>query len=388
MLGASALQLIETAKRRTGFEDLGDPSFATALEHLVDSIDHESTLTEAGRIAAQQRFLRVIVNRLRFEHDRAKCSEILGQHLVPPVIVCGLPRVGSTKLHQLLAHAGDFQRLLFWQGFNPAPFPDAADGAVDPRIEAAAQFLEWRARLNPATNTAHYMAAQNPEEDTYLLEYTLHTYWPVSYFEVPSFLTWLKAQSRDAAYRYLADLLRYLQWQFQRGAQQPWVLKSPPNFGFEADMARHLPGARFIVLHRDPRRIIPSAAAIVREVRRLYNGVPADGKKVGAWALEEYAAEMDRHLAWRESADPATILDVPYTDVRDDGVGVARRVYRFCGIDLSGDAEARMQEWSRANAQHKHGVHRYSLEEFGVTAQRIDEKFAAYLERFGHLLGR
>jgi hypothetical protein len=386
MLGVSASQLVEIASHRTGLRDLGDSTFATALEHLVDSIHRESTLSEAGRSAAQERLLRVIVNRLRFQRDLKEHPEILEQPLEAPLVICGLPRVGSTKLHQLLAVGGDFQKLLFWQGFNPAPFPEAPGGAADPRIAAAAQFLEWRARLNPATNAAHYMAAQNPEEDTYLLEYTLHTYWPVTYFEVPSFLAWLKSQERDHAYRYLANLLRYLQWQFHRVDRKPWVLKSPPNFGYEGALARNLPGARFVVLHRDPILALPSAAGIVREVRRLYCGVPADGKKVGAWALEEYAAEMDRHLAWRRSVDAGIVLDVPYSEVRDDGVGVARQVYRFLGKELSEAAEARMRDWSTANAQHRHGVHKYSLEESGLSTDRINEKFAAYRAAFGRFL--
>src|SRR6185503_10540780 len=138
------------------------------------------------------------------------------------------------------------------------------------------------------------------EEHTYLLEFTLHTYWPISYFEVPGFLAWLRRQDRDRAFLYIRKLLQYLQWQFHASDPKPWVLKSPPNLGYESHLARHLPGARFVVLHRDPVEVIPSAAAIVREVRRLYCGAPADCAKVAAWALEEFAGAMDRHLAWRD----------------------------------------------------------------------------------------
>jgi hypothetical protein len=300
-------------------------------------------------------------------------------------VICGLPRVGSTKLHRLLAETGDFQALIFWQGFNPAPFPDAIPGEADPRIADAVRFLEWRAGANPATNAAHYMAALDPEEDTYLLEYTLHTYWPISYFEVPGFLAWLKSQDRDDAFHYVRKLLQYLQWQFHRSSPKPWVLKSPPNLGYEKFMARHLPGARFVVLHRDPVEVVPSAAAIVREVRRLYCGAPADTRRVAAWALEEFAGAMDRHLAWRESAPADSVLDIPYAEVRDDDIDVLRRVYDFSGLAWSSDAEARARAWSTQNRQHRHGVHRYSLEESGLTAQVIERRFAAYLDRFGTL---
>ena len=44
---------------------------------------------------------------------------------------------------------------------------------------------------------------------------------------------------------------------------------------------------------------------------------------------------MERHLAWRKTVSPDTVLDVPYADVRDDDIGVMRRVYDFCGLAWS-----------------------------------------------------
>ncbi len=48
---------------------------------------------------------------------------------------------------------------------------------------------------------------------------------------------------------------------------------------------------------------------------------------------------MERHLAWRKTVSPDTVLDVPYADVRDDDIGVMRRVYDFCGLAWSSEAE-------------------------------------------------
>ena len=111
-------ELLETARRRTGLRDAGDPSFLRALKELVRSINAESSMTPAGAEAATERWLRLLVNRLRFEADLARSPEILEQRLLPPLVICGLPRVGSTKLHRLLAEGGAFQTLLFWQGLK------------------------------------------------------------------------------------------------------------------------------------------------------------------------------------------------------------------------------------------------------------------------------
>lgn len=378
----SAQDLLSAARARTGLQDVGDPRFMSALNQLVLSVNAESELTPEGRDAAIDRWLRLLVNRLRIEADLRQQPEIRGTRLQPPLIIGGLPRVGSTKLHQLLAKTGDFQALLFWQGYNPARPPSDAATGEDPRIADAARFLDWRSRRNPLSNAAHFLAAAEPEEDTYLLEFTLHSYWPVSYFEVKGFLRWLADQDRDPAYAYLATLLQYLQWQFHRASPRPWVLKSPPNLGYEAEMARHLPGARFVMLHRDPVESIPSTVAIVRELRRLYGSGAGDLRQVGAWAMAEYSGALERNMQWRATLSDGAVLDIRYADVRDDHETVVSRVYDFCGMELTPGAAQRMQAWAGDNEQHKHGVHQYTLDEAGLSEAAIRQQFAAYISAF------
>jgi hypothetical protein len=145
---ASADQLIATACERTGLSARLDALFLEALSQLVRSINREATLTAEGAPAANERLLRVIMNRLRFAADLERAPQILSEPLLAPLIISGLPRVGSTKLHRQLAEGGDFQSLLFWQGFNPAPLLGITAAGEDPRIAAAVAFLAWRSRSN------------------------------------------------------------------------------------------------------------------------------------------------------------------------------------------------------------------------------------------------
>jgi hypothetical protein len=383
----TSAELLRIARERVGLTDLGDSRFATALDQLLDSINRESIVPDELHAATTERWLRLITNRLNIQADLDRRPEILSESLEPPLIICGLPRVGSTKLHQLLAKSGDFQALLFCQGFNPARAARENSRDDERRIEEAARFLNWRSARNPLADAAHYLAAREPEEDTYLLEFTLHTYWPTTYFEVPSFLRWLAGQDRSHAYEYLKQLLQYLQWQFHPpSARRPWLLKSPLNLGFEREMATHLTGARFVMLHRNPIEVIPSLVAIVRELRKLYSGTAGDLRKAGAWAIDEYSSAMARHLAWRRSLTPGTVLDIPYTDVRDDYVSVLSRVYDFLGMTLTAAALERMATWAGDNEQHKHGIHQYSLQESGLTVALIRERFADYIDEFADFL--
>jgi hypothetical protein len=382
----SAPEILALAREQTGVSIELDRHFTAALTALVDSINRESSLTDDGRTAALNRWLRVCSNRLRVDADLAANPDIDRVRLQPPVIINGLPRVGSTKLHQLLARTADFQTLLFWQGFNPAR--QSADPERDRqlRIDSAVQFLDWRTRRNPLANAAHYMAAQEPEEDTYLLEYSLHTYWPVTYFKVDSFLAWLRQQDRDHAFEYLSRLLKYLQWQFHGDTVRPWLLKSPPNLGYEAEMTRHLHGARFIMLHRDPVETMPSLVAIMRELRKLYGPGASDLKVAGAWAMDEYPRAMRRYLDWRRQQPEGVVLDIAYRDVRDNYESAVASIYRFCGLELTTRAKANMANWAGDNEQHKHGLHQYSLDEAGLSPTAIRAAFGDYISNYERYL--
>ena len=384
-----ASQLLAEAGARTGLGDFGDERFRPAFERLVDSLARETVFSPQGAIAAHERLLRVLVNRLRMQEDIRRHPQILQQQMLPPVVVVGLPRTGSTKLHRMLAASGTFQDVLFWQGYNPAPFPAAAGaprGDADPRIADAVRFLQWRASANPATNAAHFIAATEPEEESYLLEMSFGTYYPAAFWNLPSYLAWLRPQDRDWVYLYLRQQLQYLQWQFHRGNVKPWILKSPPNLGFEREIARHFPGARFLMLHRDPAEAIPSVAAVSRESRRLYFRDAPDYPAIAAWALDEMASAMDRAMAWRETRPDNLVLDISYDDIQDRELEVAERVYAALGVPLTERIRTAMQGWLRENTQHKHGRHQYSVDESGLTVQRIHARFAAYIGRYADYL--
>jgi hypothetical protein len=60
-------------------------------------------------------------------------------------------------------------------------------------------------------------------------------------------------------------------------------------------------------------------------------------------------------------------------------------LYGFIGQTLPAEAERAMTAWLAENRQHKFGVHRYTLDEFGLDADTETERFAHYSERFAGL---
>lgn len=380
----SAADLIDRAKARTGLSDFGGMEFADTLDRIINALKTEAELSPRGREGVETRYLRLLVNRLRYENDRKLYPEIDAQVLQPPVMVSSLPRCGSTKMHRLLAESGDFQSMIFWQGYNVAPFPDAKPGEQDPRIQSAIDFVNWRHGANPNEKAGHAIEVFEPEEEAYLMEHEPITNWPAAYYHLPKLFEWMLQQPRHRVYRYLAGLLKYLQWQHYSADPKPWILKNPSNIGYEAEMTEALPGIRFIMLHRDPVEAISSLASFVSTTRGINSAHPARREDVLDWALTDFGHAMERHVAWRKANPDAPVIDVSYADIINRDEQEVQRVYDFLGRPLTPSAKAGMDKWRAVNAQGKYGKHEYSASPEEVA--RIKQRFAGYIDRFGDLL--
>jgi len=52
------------------------------------------------------------------------------------------------------------------------------------------------------------------------------------------------------------------------------------------------------------------------------------------------------------------------------------------GRPLGGELGSRTKRWLQDNPQHRHGAHRYTLADFGLTAEGIDSALRPYLDQF------
>jgi hypothetical protein len=74
---------------------------------------------------------------------------------------------------------------------------------------------------------------------------------------------------------------------------------------------------------------------------------------------------------------------VRHAEFNSDPFGTVDRLYGWLGVALSPAARADMAAWLDRNRKGAHGEHRYTAEEFGLTAQSIRSAFADYSARFG-----
>ena len=75
-------------------------------------------------------------------------------------------------------------------------------------------------------------------------------------------------------------------------------------------------------------------------------------------------------------------LDVYYQELMRDPTAELERISDFAGLAWTASDRAKLQQARGHNQQNKHGVHKYQLEDFGLSAERTRERFADYIERY------
>jgi len=373
-------ELIETACRTTGRRDFGDGSFREPLRILLRAYETEARLNLVGRLAARHDTLRLLANRLRLVADRQRHPDIAAQEIRRPLFIVGLPRTGSTLLHHLLAQDPANRVPVTWEVLFPSPPPERDSYAEDPRIAVAQRWLSRFDRLAPSFKSIHPTHARWPIECMAILSHTFASPQFQSMYAVPSYQRWLSYKDLRPVYAFHRRFLQHLQW---RCPAERWVLKAPSHlFALDALLATY-PDARIIQTHRDPHAVVASVASLDVVLRRVFSH-RVTPHEIGREALQQWASAVERAMQIRARPDgaPGRFLDVYYTDLVRDPIATVRRIYAQCGLRLTDEVEARLRRFLAAHPKDQHGVHRYSLAQFGLRPEEVARRFQAYLARF------
>jgi hypothetical protein len=388
---------MEAARRRTGLEDFGDPSFREPMAVLLDSIEREARLSPVGRVITRERLVSVLANRAKVEAAVRADPEIATRPLAAPLVIIGLQRTGTTLLHRLLASNPRRRWLASWEALAPAPVatvpvatvPVATvpvervrideGGGEDPRVKAAIRAERALAYLAPDFFAVHPVRARGPEEDVLLLDLAFRSTVPESTLRVPTYARWLEGVDQRPAYETMALLMRVLS--SQRGGDDRWLLKTPHHLEWLDVLFDVFPGTQIIWSHRDPIQTVPSFCSMIAHGRGVFSD-EVDPHEVGRDWSRKIARLVDRAMETRKRRGDASFLDVQYDALVEDPISELRRIHEFTGEDFTADLERRAREALAGHPQHAFGRHRYRLEDFGLTKADLRERFASYRERF------
>jgi hypothetical protein len=133
--------------------------------------------------------------------------------------------------------------------------------------------------------------------------------------------------------------------------------------------------------HRDPARSIPSYASFVSALFPRAAG-QRDLARLGREVCDHLRVGMENAIEARSRIGEERFLDIHHVELIADPIGTIRRVYDFLGFELAPAVENTMREWYDANRSGTHGTHRYTPEQFGLSAAQVRDDYDFYIKRF------
>ena len=373
--------LDEARQHADGLEDFGDPGFREGLDVLCRSLEAEARLSPLGRQLLHQKFVELLVNRLRIEDYFRRFPEIDNEPIAAPVVIVGLPRTGTTLLHRLLSCDRQFHSMAWWESRYPVPFAGESLQSPQQRIERARAEVKVMIEAMPKLLSIHPMNADEADEEVMLMEHSFIAAMD-SYANVPGYLHWIDRIDETPAYLYLRRVMKFLQWQKrQRGiVADRWVLKTPHHLLRMQLLLKTFPGAKVVQTHRDPLETIPSIASFIETLWKIY-GTDPDPVVAGHTWSTRMARGLANTMAVRKQ-HPQAFFDVNFIDTVRGPFEVIGNLYRFAGLRLTAEAERAMQAWMERNPRESRGNHEYESEHFGLADDQIRRDFAFYRERY------
>ena len=373
--------LAANAQRRTGLMDFGEPSIEEPLGVLVKSLEEEAGLHPLGRFLMHVRLQSLLETRLRLVNEWRGQSETLADLPIRrPVFITGMPRSGSSFLHEVLSVDPANRVPHVWE----VMFPVRAnrDGKGDDRarrIRKTAASLWWFRRLAHEPDSVYPMRAWSPHECVAIHAYTCLSQEFICTARVPSYEKYLRSSDLTAVYAWQKRFLQHLQ---ADSAPKRWVLKTPDHVYCLKELFSIFPDAIIIQTHRNPLEVLRSSIQLTEVLYNLF-AWPGSRHDIAEREAMLLARQMEEFIRFRD-AHPhlaGRFIDLNYPDLVADPVGAVRRVYQQMDVELTEEAAKRMRQLISQRSRYR--KHNPTLTEFGVDVLREARRFSQYCFRFG-----
>jgi hypothetical protein len=303
-----------------------------------------------------------------------------------PVFFIGHLRSGTTFLHRYLTSTFRFRSLLLWEMVFPA---------LTARL-LLRPFLRFMKRVSfdhVYDPNIHDTGFFEPETDDIALS--------MRYFD--GLLSWIyfhawRDHADDAAFeRALLETVEqphfvdYLQGVYRRAVHGSGLRMFSKSFCllFNMDQVRaRFPGAKFVLIIRDPVESVVSMCSLERGVQRNINSIdaqPAELQQRYYDNLYRTSKAYYRRFCREAAKQQDDVLVLTYPMLFDDFEPTLLRVAEFLELEVGPQIAAQLREQAGKQGRHT-SQHRYAAAEFGLDEGRIRDEFAFVYEQFPGLV--
>lgn len=364
--------LCQAACKLAPVGDFGLPDLEEPLRVLGDSLDQDAGLTSSARFAIHA-YLKEVLHKRRWLADQMRQRpELALRDIAKPIFVVGMPRTGTTLLHNLLSQAPGSRGLRTWEIM--ASTKQMQRGALPKKPDWLTRGLVyWINQTTPGLKQVHPLGAEKLEECTML---TMNSLVSLGFQLVGPLKRYADWCLGDGA-KLLPDAYRLHRFQLHLLSQgdqfDHWVLKAPTHLAALQELMTVYPTAQVVLTERDPATAVASTCSLFQVVRRMFCK-SVDRRALGREAEELLGRAIERSVAAREQFGDR-IFTVRYADLVARPLETVRELYDRMGRSHTAAMDDGIRTWLQANPQHKHGVHRYDESEFGLDPQAWRRRF-------------
>ena len=366
------------ASSDTGLSDFGPDDYRERFDVYLAALRDIDGLHHAGVVNFYGQLLQLLKNRLLLTDLLSRHPEINDIELRPPIVIAGLPRTGTTHLHNLMAAPPTFRTMPYWESNEPFPLPAEAGIEPDPRrtrMDVAVGVIDM---VMPHFALMHEMTTDHVHEEIQLLANDISTMLFETLADVPSWRDYYRAHDQTPHYQYLATQLKAMQ--FLRGGRR-WLLKSPQHLEQVPVLDRVFAGSIVVFTHRDPVPVALSMVAMITYSARMHR-TPVPVEQIANSWIERLEQMLNALVRDRDTIGPDRSIDIRFDDFMANEIGVAERVYDLAGEPFTEPARSAVAGYLSGHQRGRLGSIETSCEMFGLQEDDLRSRFAPYVERF------
>ncbi|WP_096283699.1 sulfotransferase family protein [Mycobacterium ahvazicum] len=366
------------ASADTGLHDFGSDDYRERLEVYLAAVREIDGLHGAGIVNFYGQLLQLLKNRLLLTDLLKRHPEINDIELRSPVVIAGLPRTGTTHLHNLLAAPPTFRTMPYWESNEPFPLPNEVGAEPDPRRARMDVAVGVVNMVMPHFALMHEMTTDHVHEEIQLLANDISTMLFETLGEVPRWRDYYRTHDQTPHYEYLATQLKAMQ--FLRGGRR-WLLKSPQHLEQVRVLDRVFPDSIVVFTHRDPVPVALSMIAMITYSARMHRSPVPVAQIANSW-IDRLDAMLTALVRDRDAIGPDRSIDIRFNDFMADELGVAERVYALAGEPFTDEARKPIADYLANHQRGRLGNVQTSFDMFGLQESALRERFAPYVQRF------
>lgn len=374
----SVENLLHTAEVKTRLSDWGDEDIRLPLGQLVGSFEKEYGQDQEKKFSFSYMLTDLLTKRLYIQDNFKSFPGIQDIRIERPLFVTGLPRTGTTLMHNLLSQDPCWRVFPYWELIYPYYNANMGKDFEPYAMRMAEQLLQGLYARYPNLISRHETRVDGPEECVHLLRYTFYSNSFAVEWELSDYLHWYIDQDLTDSYRYYRKILQLLQW---RKPKSHILSKCPTHLLGVKAISNVFPDGRVVWMHREPCKCIASVISLFS----VFRATPTRFNSFIDLYLDYFKKSVDMAMDTVQKGTDR-IMSVSYKQLVKNPVQAVREIYENFAYPIDPGHEQGIARWLAENPQHKHGVHQYSLGDFGITEADIRRRFARYYDEYGHLI--